>query len=98
MNINKNNYDDNNRFYKYNENSDEISKESNNNNRPSESTKVNSKKSKKFEGKKMKILQNKNSRKLISNAEGIRNKNNYIIKLDLNLNDSKRNNFYKWRN
>ena len=94
LNINKNNYDDNNRFYKYNENSDEISKESNNNNRPSESTKVNSKKSKKFEGKKMKILQNKNSRKLISNAEGIRNKNNYIIKLDLNLNDSKRNNFY----
>ena len=88
LNVNKDNNDDNNRFFKYNENSDEISKESNNN-RPSESTKVNSKKSKNNIGKKFKILQNNNSKKLISNVEGIRDKNNYIIKLNLNLNDSK---------
>ena len=95
LNINKDNKDMN-KFYKYNENSDEISKESNNNNRASESTKVNSKKSKKNDGKKLKILQNKNGKKFISNVEGIKDKNNYIIKLNLNLNDSKdgNKNFY----
>ena len=49
----------------------------------------------KTESKNLKILQNINSTKLISNVEGIKDKNNYIIKLDLNLNDSKegKNNF-----
>ena len=110
--INEDSDNDNNKSFKYNENSEEISKESNNN-RASDSTKVNSKKGNnmqelknnkkiknirkmhfnnspiKTESKNLKILQNINSTKLISNVEGIKDKNNYIIKLDLNLNDSK---------
>ena len=102
----------NNKSIKYNENSDEISKESNNN-RGSESTKVNSKKGNTFQElqikkrvknirkihlnnspsktdkKNLKILHNKDSKKIITKAEGIKDKNNYIIKLDLNLNYSK---------
>ena len=112
INIKINEDKNNNKSIKYNENSDEISKESNNN-RGSESTKVNSKKGNtiqelqikkrvknirkihlnnspsKTDSKKLKILHNCNSKKIISKVEGIKEKNNYIIKLDLNLNDSK---------
>jgi len=43
----------------------------------------------KTDNKNLKILQYSNNKNLISNVEGIKDKNNYIIKLDLNLNDSK---------
>ena len=41
------------------------------------------------DSKNSKVLQNSNTKKLISNIEEIKEKNNYIIKLDLNLNDTK---------
>ena len=43
----------------------------------------------KTDSKNLKILQNNKSKKIISNVEGIKEKNNFIIKLDLNINNSK---------